>query len=535
MQITLTNISYTYADAPTPALGPISATFAEGWTGIVGNNGSGKSTLLRIATGQLDSFEGSVTPARLQGVYCAQATEELPPLTSDFALDFSNDAMQIRRQFAIDDDWAWRYNELSHGERKRLQIAVALWQNPVILALDEPTNHVDRATRLQLLAALRTYRGVGLLVSHDRELLDELVQQCLFLRPGGAVGTAGASGAGGLSSAGGMGGARNTRNSANAGNTATMRTGNYSAGCKQEALEQKTIARERKTAKDQLAHLNAEQTRRAGEAARAGARRSARHLAKGDSDARARIGLAIVSGQDGKAGRLSAQMGGRLKAAEQRLAAAQVSKTYNGSVWLDTKPSKRPVLLELPQGALPLGAQRTLVHPSLFVENTGHIGLSGPNGAGKSTLITHLVKCLTPDIPLLYIPQELSAAEGSALLAQLKQLLPAQKGQILSIVAQLNSDPARILSGESLSPGELRKLMLAMGMLNNPQLLIMDEPSNHLDLHSIEALEQLLAACPCALLIVSHDEQFLEATTTIRWEFVTGITGGHAGTTVLVS
>ena len=93
---------------------------------------------------------------------------------------------------------------------------------------------------------------------------------------------------------------------------------------------------------------------------------------------------------------------------------------------------------------------------------------------------------------------------------------------MLSNVAQLNSHPDRLLEGDVTSPGELRKLMLALGMLDHPVLIIMDEPSNHLDLHSVEALERALASYPGALLLVSHDRPFLAACTTRTWEIADG-------------
>ena len=74
-----------------------------------------------------------------------------------------------------------RWPTLSHGERKRAQIAVALWQQPDVLLLDEPTNHIDITAHELLIEALTSFRGIGLLVSHDRDLLDLLCQQCIFL------------------------------------------------------------------------------------------------------------------------------------------------------------------------------------------------------------------------------------------------------------------------------------------------------------------------------------------------------------------
>ena len=95
-------------------------------------------------------------------------------------------AWQLKGRLALEADWLERWESLSHGERKRAQIAVALWLEPPVLAVDEPTNHIDTQARALLEGALRDYRGVGLLVSHDRDLLDRLCRQCLFLDPPGA-------------------------------------------------------------------------------------------------------------------------------------------------------------------------------------------------------------------------------------------------------------------------------------------------------------------------------------------------------------
>ncbi|MHC4644638.1 MAG: ATP-binding cassette domain-containing protein [Planctomycetota bacterium] len=75
----------------------------------------------------------------------------------------------IKDKLGIQDDWVQRWLTLSHGERKRAQIAVALWLKPDVLAVDEPTNHVDAEGREIIGSALHSFDGVGLLVSHDRE------------------------------------------------------------------------------------------------------------------------------------------------------------------------------------------------------------------------------------------------------------------------------------------------------------------------------------------------------------------------------
>ena len=482
MQLVLSHITYTYPAAPAPLLQDVSVTFPRGWTGLLGDNGCGKTTLARIATGEIVPERGSVT-AGLVSVLCAQEVDDEPDGLFDFAADYSREARELREIFRIEDDMPWRFAELSCGERKKIQIAVALWRRPDVLVADEPTNHLDGDARAELTRALARFRGIGILVSHDRALLDALAERCVSFESGGIV----------------------------------VRPGGYTAAHAQAALERESLVRERKSAKDELARLAQERDRREHEAARADARRSKRKIDPKDKSAKAKIDLAVYSGQDGARGRLSAQMGARMEAAQKRVAAAYVTKRYDGDLWLDARPCPRKTLVRIAPTDIPCGPS-TLEIPELFVGNTDHIAIVGPNGAGKSTLLSHIRTLLAPDLTVLDIPQEPTPAERERVLKGIRALSPAARGQVLSTVAQLNSDPDRILTGARTSPGELRKLMLAAGMLDHPVLIIMDEPTNHLDLHSTEALERALAAYPGALLLVSHDRAFLDACTTRTWE-----------------
>ena len=193
-----------------------------------------------------------------------------------------------------------------------------------------------------------------------------------------------------------------------------------------------------------------------------------------------------------------------------------MEKRYDADVWLDAAPSRRKVLLRMGPQTLALG-DATLSVPALHIGNVDHIGLVGDNGTGKTTLVKQIVGCLPDGTRALYIPQEPGDADKRATLAALCGLPDARRGRVLSIVAQLNSEPERILEGGAISPGEMRKLMLALGILDAPELIVMDEPTNHLDLGSTVALERMLAAYPAALLLVSHDAKLLAATTGITW------------------
>ncbi|NPD32692.1 ABC-F family ATP-binding cassette domain-containing protein [Eggerthellaceae bacterium zg-997] len=481
MQLNLSNIEYTYPSTAEPALCAVTATFPRGWTGIVGDNGVGKTTLALVACGLLRPDAGTVSPP-LFPAYCAQDAREPPDNVVDFALAHDSLAVRLRRELAIDDDWPWRHATLSGGQQKRLQVACALWAAPDVLAMDEPTNHVDASTRRAISDALSHFDGIGLLISHDRELLDTLCTQCLFISKG----------------------------------TVIMRPGGYSQASSQAFLERSGAVHARDGARKEKARIEREARRRREEASRAAGKRSLRGIDKHDADARRKVRVAVVTGKDGKAGRLSSRMAGRLEDAEARLAATRVEKRYEANVWLDAEPSRRKLLFRMGPCSIPLG-DASLVVPALHIGNTDHIGLVGDNGSGKTTLVRRIVEVLAETTRFLYIPQEPDRIQERAALGALRNLPASQCGRILSVVAQLNSDPNRMLEGDAVSPGEMRKLMLALGIVERPQIVIMDEPTNHLDIESIEALERVLAVYPGALLLISHDAAMVEAVTNVVW------------------
>lgn len=484
MLLVLDQVSFSYDVSPVDALRPVTASLPPGWTGVVGANGIGKTTLLRLVSGELIPLTGSISRPG-DAVYCAQPTDAPPVLLDEFALDWGAEAGRLRSVLHIGEDWPYRFGTLSHGERKRLQLAVALWRRPHVLAVDEPTNHLDESARAFIRDALGSFDGIGLLVSHDRELLDTLAERCLFLERSGV----------------------------------TVRPGNYTAGKVQAQLEAESAAHERESAKRELARLREVASRRRIEADRSHAMRSKARIDPGDRDAKGRIDLAVFTGKDGQAGRLSSQLGSRVKRAEERLGAARVEKSLGGGgIWLPQGRSRRDVVAELPEGVLPLGPQRVLHVPELRVGPTARIAISGPNGAGKSTLTRALLAGARVDADrVLVIPQEVAPTEAEALMAELHGMTEGERGAVLAIVARLGSAPERLLSAAVPSPGETRKLMLALGVLREPHLVVLDEPTNHLDLPATEALEDALAECPCTLVLVSHDRRFVERLAEERW------------------
>jgi ATPase subunit of ABC transporter with duplicated ATPase domains len=477
------NVSFTYDRAIQPLVDELSVSISKGWTGIVGANGVGKTTILKLATKVLAPNRGQVVipgPA----TYCQQRTDHLPDQLHDLMHAMTGDAQRIKGRLGLGNDWLERWATLSHGERKRAQIAVAIWQRPVVLAVDEPTNHLDDEAQDLLIEALSRFKGIGMLVSHDRRLLDGLCRQCLFVDPP----------------------------------EVRLRPGNYSDGIQQAAMDAMTARRQRAKAKHDFGLLKREVAKRRDAASQANRRRSKKGLAGKDHDAREKIDAVRVTGKDGVAGIRLNQLQGRLSQSRIKMDSIKVKKTYDMGIGIPGAISKRNTLFNLPAGTLSLGANRQLDFPDLAMKPDDRIALTGRNGCGKSTIISHIMQSLSlePD-DFTYLPQEIDIGASKDILIQARNLPRDKLGEMMTVVSRLGSRPQRLLEGATPSPGEIRKVLLATGIANVPHLIVMDEPTNHLDLPSIECLEKALADCPCGLLLVSHDQRFLNALTHIRW------------------
>ena len=488
--IRLQDVSFAHTDAA-PLLSDVTLHLAPGWTGVVGPNGAGKSTLLALVAGALRPTDGTVhrDPQGARIAVCPQEVERPGAAEAALADADTGLARKLLGLLELDPTALARWDTLSPGERKRWQVGAALAAEPDVLLLDEPTNHLDAAARASLVAALKRFRGVGLVVSHDRALLEALTHATVRVFAGEARRWPGAYGA---------------------------------ARAAWEAEEAQAQAA-RTRAKEVQAHTAAQVQRARQSHAAATAQRSTRVRMRNEYDSEARsLGADFRAEQGQKAAAKLLNKVKRLEArAQDAVAQAHVPEAELGrSVFVGFAPCPQPLLawLDAPDG-LRAGDVPLLDGPlTLGLARDARVRLEGPNGAGKSTLVRALVAAArVPAERLLYLPQELTEAEAAGLLARVRALPPEERGRVLSLVAALGSDPGRLLLSARPSPGEARKLALALGLGTHAWGLVLDEPTNHLDLPTVERLEAALAEYPGALLLVSHDVDFARACTTRVW------------------
>jgi ATPase subunit of ABC transporter with duplicated ATPase domains len=487
--VRIEGLSFAYRDNVS-VLEQCDARFTEGWTGLVGENGCGKTTLLELVAGRLEPNAGCIRlePPGARAVLCPQRIEVEGEDVASLAERDDGEALRIRGELRLVGAALARWSTLSPGERKRWQVGAALACEPEVLLLDEPTNHIDAQTRALLLGALRRFRGVGLLVSHDRALLAALTDRTLRLHRGQARQLA----------------------------CSYERARSLWEAEARAAWERRAeVQAEERRAARKLA--DARRARDAAESALSGRRRDPK-----DRDARSVVSKTRRAWAED---RLGGQVK-RLRAAADRASEAvpdAPDAALGRSVFLGYARAPRPVLLAIDRPEIRAGGQVLLREVKLKLGRDDRVRLEGANGSGKTTLLAAL--CAGSTIPperLLLLPQELDPDAGTALLEEVRGLERAVRGRVLSLLAALGTDPDRLLGSANPSPGEARKLQLALGLGRHAWALVLDEPTNHLDLPTIERLEEALTSFPGAILLVTHDTTFSQRCTTTTWALMDG-------------
>jgi ATPase subunit of ABC transporter with duplicated ATPase domains len=532
MSIVCSDLSFSWPDG-TPVLARLSAVFGPGRTGLIGVNGSGKSTLLRLIANELAPVSGAVTVAGDVGYLPQSLTLDtsqsvasilgIAPALEAIAAIEKGDVSEAAFS-AVGDDWdvadrarGWlsrlgldhlglddHVATLSGGETMMTALTALFLRRPAVMLLDEPTNNLDLDARRRLYAAVAGWQGLSsqsvmVIVSHDRELLG-LVDQVAELD-------------GQLRIYGG-----------------NLPDYEEQRAAEQAAAEQAvtTAAAGLRRERHDLVASQTKQARRDRQGKRLADSGSLPHIV---ADARRR------SAQE-TAGRNRRVHLERIEAAATRLAAAEEAVREDPRIRIELPgtavPAGRTVLtvtgLDRPwHPGHPEYDERPPVLSELIVRGPERVALIGPNGAGKTTLLRAVTGLAAlPGVTVRrhgafgYLPQRLDILDDSLTVVENVRLAApaAAVNEVRAGLARFLFRGARAdqVAG-GLSGGERFRAVLAALLLAQPppQLLVLDEPTNNLDMASVRQLSQALSCYRGALIVASHDLPFLRSIGITCW------------------
>ncbi|MFC9606187.1 ABC-F family ATP-binding cassette domain-containing protein [Streptomyces niveus] len=523
-QITCSALSFGWPDGSVVfddfqlAVGP-------GRTGLVGVNGSGKSTLLKLMAGALTPTGGRTDVVGEIG-YLPQNAVLDTALRVDQALGIAGvraallaveagDASE-ENFAAVGDDWDVEeraratldqlglghvgldrtIGEVSGGECVLLRLAALLLARPSVLLLDEPTNNLDLYARRRLHAAVAAWSGLLVVVSHDRELLD-LVDRIADLRDG----------------------------------EVTWYGGNFSAYEEALAVEQEAAERMVRVAESDVQR----QKRELADAQVKLARRKRYGQKMWDTKREPKAVMAQRKRQaQVSAGKHRAMHTTKLAEARERLGEAVEAVRDDDEIRIElpaTEVHAGVGVLRLRELELRYGARAA---GEFTIHGPERIALVGRNGAGKTTLLRTVAGELAPVsgeaetlVPTRFLPQRLDVLDDAlSVVENVARFAPgATDNEIRARLARFlfrgarANQPAGTLSGGERFRASLAALLLARPA---PRLLMLDEPTNSLDLASVRALTAALGSYRGALLVASHDVPFLESIGVTRWLLLDG-------------
>jgi ATPase subunit of ABC transporter with duplicated ATPase domains len=462
---------------------------------LVGSNGVGKSTLLKILAGQLNPTTGSITRNGTV-YYLPQISTIKQNIKADTVLDFLSSVSEewwkieeiLEAQFSTTLDLSLALLNLSGGELTKLFLAIGLSFEPQLLLLDEPTNHMDLMALESLKSFLNDFEGAFVIVSHKPFFLDQVTDMTWELTPEGVK----------------------------------VYGGNFSLYREQKDIELEARLRSHEVARKELKRAKTtalQEQERAAQSSRNGRAK----VLKGSVDTAA-AGL-LKSKAEASAGIAKKKHEAAVANATQKVAHTKVRTTKATSIQLEQTSQKRRNLIDIQGGNLYVGKNLLVKNIQLHISSGDRIAIAGANGSGKSSLAKAILHrdsttailesgeiLLAPTMQAVYLDQTYELVNRKQTILENMQaanpnlnyqLLRQQLGHFLFKYDDVHKS-ASVLSG-----GELARLAIAMISISEIDLLILDEPTNNLDIETVDQMVEGINEYQGALWVISHDLDFL--------------------------
>ena len=492
-QINLTEVSITYSQ---PLIQSLNICISQGWTGITGPNGCGKTSLAAFICSSLVPGKDEKLPGDFSGTIngpaslCYLPQIPTPEAESFYDLFYASDntAQALVSRLELKEEWIDRIDDLSMGQKRRIQIAQALSSYPEVLILDEPENHLDKYSKDLTIQILSEYRGIGIIIGHSRDIMNSLCASTLLIYQG----------------------------------KWHWYQSPLSDALKLYRQEEDSIRKQRHqlvhtiSAQNQVLHKLKAHSKKSEKSL------SKRGISRHDHDKKSAVDLARISGADKTSSRKAALQRNRIDSTMKKLSHLENDKIWKLGVTIGGNRSHLKNLCRIDAGFYEIHDDFGLYLPDFTINPGDRIMIRGKNGCGKTSLLDFISKRLP--VPLLYqiVPQELSRKQQTILFEDFKTLDNARKAEALSSFSRMGSNPQQLYQEMQVSPGEIKKLLLSMIFLKDTELLILDEPANHLDIFTIEVLEEALERYPGAVLMVSHEESFCRSVINREWHIEEG-------------
>ena len=487
---------------------------------LVGRNGAGKSSLMKLMAGRTDMDEGSLWMAPGSSVaYLPQAPHIPPGMTLRSVVTAGHDADWLGRPVPVHkaEEFLMRLgldpdrmsDGLSGGESRRVSLARALYTEPDVLLLDEPTNHMDMPTIEWMEEMLRQHRGALLVVSHDRAFLRNLGTGIVWLHNG----------------------------------RLRRREGDFAQF---DSWSEGIIAEEAVVLHKMDRRIAAE-TKWSREGISARRKRNQGRLRELEA---LRLERARTGGITQRAMKMEtgpAEGGGQLVLEAIDLSVSVPLPPTGDASTADASARDNSAADNSTADVGETARRQLLNHFNMLVRRSDRIGIVGPNGIGKSTLVRVLLGLASPDggrvrqgfgLNPAYFDQQRSALDRNSspwtVLTGGSSDMIEIAGQQKHVTAYLRDflfdDHKMTQKVATLSGGEQNRLLLAKLFAETHNFLVLDEPTNDLDMETLDLLQEVIAEYDGTILIVSHDRDFLDRTVTslLAFEGETKVSA-HAG------